>query len=71
MESRSCGRSWLADTALTGVCTAVSISVMSRVRRVTANLPEDVLKDAMAVTGEGVKIHRDVDLSTSPERRRR
>jgi hypothetical protein len=28
--------------------------VMSRVRRVTANLPEDVLREAMAVTGEGI-----------------
>ena len=33
---------------------AISIDVMSRVRRVTANLPEDVLRDAMAVTGEGI-----------------
>jgi hypothetical protein len=28
--------------------------IMSRVRRVTANLPEDVLREAMAVTGEGI-----------------
>lgn len=27
---------------------------MSRLRRVTANLPDDVLRDAMAVTGEGI-----------------
>jgi hypothetical protein len=27
---------------------------MTRIRRVTANLPEDVLRDAMAVTGEGI-----------------
>jgi hypothetical protein len=75
---------------------AISINVMSRVRRVTANLPEDVLRDAMAVTGEGItetivtglrlvrrsrayeramglkgKIHLDVDLAASRERRRR
>lgn len=27
---------------------------MTNVKRVTANLPEDVLRDAMAVTGEGI-----------------
>ena len=27
---------------------------MARVRRVTANLPDDVLQDAMAVTGQGI-----------------
>jgi hypothetical protein len=27
---------------------------MSRLRRVTANLPDDVLRDAMVVTGEGI-----------------
>jgi hypothetical protein len=27
---------------------------MARLRRVTANLPEEVLRDAMAVTGEGI-----------------
>ena len=39
---------------LTAVWMATSIDVMSRVRRITANLPEDVLRDAMAVTGEGI-----------------
>ena len=39
---------------MTAVWMAISIDVMSRVRRVTANLPEDVLRDAMAVTGEGI-----------------
>jgi hypothetical protein len=28
--------------------------IMNRVRRVTANLPEGVLREAMAVTGEGI-----------------
>lgn len=27
---------------------------MTNVKRVTANLPEDVLRDAMTVTGEGI-----------------
>jgi hypothetical protein len=70
--------------------------VMTRVRRITANLPDDVLQDAMAVTGQGItetivtglrlvrrsrayeramalkgKIHLDVDLTASRERRRR
>jgi hypothetical protein len=27
---------------------------MLRVRRITANLPEDLLRDAMRVTGEGI-----------------
>jgi hypothetical protein len=27
---------------------------MARLKRVTANLPEEVLRDAMAVTGEGI-----------------
>jgi hypothetical protein len=69
---------------------------MSRMRRVTANLPEDELREAMAVTGAGItetlvaglrlvrrarayeraralkgKIHLDVDLATSRERRHR
>jgi hypothetical protein len=81
---------------LTGVCTGISIQTMTRVRRITANLPDDVLRDAMAVTGQGItetivtglrlvrrsrayeramalkgKLHLDVDLATSRERRRR
>jgi hypothetical protein len=27
---------------------------MTRARRITANLPEDLLRDAMRVTGEGI-----------------
>jgi len=27
---------------------------MARARRITANLPEDLLRDAMRVTGEGI-----------------
>ena len=69
---------------------------MSRPRRVTANLPEDLLDDAMKVTRKGItetlveglrlvrrsrgyekamalrgKLHLDIDLETSRERRRR
>ena len=34
--------------------TFVSIGVMTRGRRVTANLPEQLLEDAMEVTGKGI-----------------
>jgi hypothetical protein len=34
--------------------TAVSIVVMTRGRRITANLPEQLLEDAMEVTGKGI-----------------
>jgi hypothetical protein len=69
---------------------------MTKTRRVTANLPGDLLQDAMAVTGQGItptlvtglrlvrnrrayekamalrgRIHLDVDLVQSRERRRR
>ena len=69
---------------------------MSRPRRVTANLPEDLLDGAMKVTQKGItetlveglrlvrrsrgyekamalrgKLHLDIDLETSRERRRR
>ncbi len=72
------------------------MTIMNRTRRVTANLPEDVLRDAQAVTGQGItetivtglrlvrrarayeramalkgKLHLDVDLAASRERRRR
>ena len=33
---------------------AVSISVMTKARRVTANLPEPLLAEAMEVTGRGI-----------------
>jgi hypothetical protein len=69
---------------------------MAKVQRITANLPEDLLREAMRVTGSGItetlvrglrlvrragayeramalkgKIHLDVDLDQSRERRRR
>jgi hypothetical protein len=69
---------------------------MAKTRRVTANLPGDLLQDAMEVTGQGItptlvtglqlvrnrrayekamalrgRIHLDVDLVQSRERRRR
>ena len=34
--------------------TTVSILVMTRAKRVTANLPEDLLRDAMEVTQKGI-----------------
>jgi hypothetical protein len=34
--------------------TMVSISIMTDRKRVTANLPEALLSEAMAVTGEGI-----------------
>jgi hypothetical protein len=34
--------------------TLVSIGDMTRVRRITANLPEDLLREAMRVTGAGI-----------------
>ena len=39
---------------MTAVMTAVSIVVMTRGRRVTANLPEQLLEEAMEVTGKGI-----------------
>ena len=39
---------------LTVVMTGVSILIMTRGRRVTANLPKQVLEDAMEVTGKGI-----------------
>ena len=69
---------------------------MGHARRITANLPDDLLADAMAITGRGItdtlveglrlvrrarglekalalrgRLHLDVDLETSRERRRR
>jgi hypothetical protein len=59
---------------------------MPNSKRITANLPSDLLRDAMEVTGKGItetiveglqrvalrgKIHLDVDLDTSRERNRR
>jgi hypothetical protein len=39
---------------LTSVITFVSIGIMTRGRRITANLPERLLEDAMEVTGRGI-----------------
>lgn len=39
---------------LTRICTFVSINSMTEARRITANLPEDLLQDAMEVTGKGI-----------------
>jgi hypothetical protein len=39
---------------LTTVHTVVRIAVMSSVRRITANLPADLLDAAMEVTGRGI-----------------
>lgn len=36
------------------ISTMVNITVMSRARRITANLPGSLLEDAMEVTGEGI-----------------
>jgi hypothetical protein len=43
-----------ATEILTSVMTAVSIVVMTRGRRITANLPEQLLEEAMEVTGKGI-----------------
>ncbi len=34
--------------------THVSMFIMTSIKRVTANLPEDLLREAMEVTGEGI-----------------
>ena len=39
---------------MTTICMRVSISVMTKARRVTANLPEPLLAEAMEVTGRGI-----------------
>ena len=39
---------------LTPVMTAVSISIMAKGRRITANLPEQLLEEAMEVTKKGI-----------------
>jgi hypothetical protein len=39
---------------LTAVMTEISMAVMAKSRRVTANLPDDLLREAMAVTGTGI-----------------
>lgn len=39
---------------MTTICMTVSISVMTKARRVTANLPEPLLAEAMGVTGRGI-----------------
>ena len=74
--------------------TVISITVMAR--RITANLPRQLLDEAMEVTGKGItetlveglrlvrraraydramalrgKVHLEIDLETSRERRRR
>jgi hypothetical protein len=50
--TRGCERS-RAET-LTSVRTAVSIPNVTRERRITANLPEQLLEEAMKVTGKGI-----------------
>ena len=39
---------------LTVIHTGISITVMTSTRRVTANLPEELLGEAMRVTGKGI-----------------
>ena len=39
---------------LTPDLTIISIDVMTKTRRVTANLPDQLLEEAMAVTGKGI-----------------
>ena len=39
---------------LTAIITVVSIMIMTSVRRITANLPGDLLEQAMQVTGKGI-----------------
>jgi hypothetical protein len=39
---------------LTSVVTAVSITIVTRGRRITADLPEQLLEEAMKVTGQGI-----------------
>jgi hypothetical protein len=39
---------------LTSVVTAVSITIVTRGRRITADLPEQLLEEAMKVTGKGI-----------------
>lgn len=34
--------------------TVISMNVMAKTRRITANLPGDLLRDAMEVTGSGI-----------------
>ena len=51
--TRDCERS-RAIEILTPVMTAVSIMIMTRGRRITANLPEQLLEQAMEVTGKGI-----------------
>lgn len=36
------------------VHTRVSIMIMTAVKRVTANLPEELLREAMGITGHGI-----------------
>ena len=39
---------------LTLILICISIMVMTRPRRITANLPQDLLDDAMEATGKGI-----------------
>ena len=39
---------------MTSISTAISIAIMTRGRRITANLPERLLEEAMEVTGKGI-----------------
>lgn len=42
------------EPALTAVLIGVNTGVMISAKRITANLPADLLDDAMAVTGRGI-----------------
>ena len=55
-----CGRpiGWVPFSCLpfvlTGILIIVSISIMSNARRITANLPKNLLEEAMQVTKKGI-----------------
>jgi len=41
-------------SVLTAVCIGISMMMMTKSRRITANLPEELLNEAMQVTGKGI-----------------
>lgn len=43
-----------ATMVLTDVMSSVSISDMTAIKRITANLPEELLQEALAMTGKGI-----------------
>ena len=47
-------REWGGQFVLTPIHTALRIMVMTATRRVTANLPSDLLESAMEATGRGI-----------------